>query len=60
MEYSKEGPNVQSQSEHSAYKQMKKAERSRFAMEKQKIEARTKWKHEKSKTRIRENGGYFE
>lgn len=60
MYYSKEGPNVQSQSEHSAYKHMNKVNKSKFSTDKERADAVRRWEYEKTKTQIRESGGFLE
>jgi len=60
MFYEKEGPNVQSQSEHTAYVNMKNKQQSRFSTREEKLEAENKWMKEKMRTQARENGGWFD
>ena len=60
MNYSKEGPNVQSQDEHRAYKEMLKSKRNKFSSEQDKLKSEIKWLKEKAKTQARENGGWCE
>ena len=62
--YSKEGPNVQSQSEHTAYKKMLNAKSKVRTIqgtkynEKDYLKAENEWLKEKMKTQARENGGW--
>lgn len=62
--YSKEGPNVQSQSEHSAYKKMLNAKNKVRTIQGTKcnedayLKAENEWLKEKMKTQARENGGW--
>lgn len=62
--YSKEGPNVQSQSEHTAYKKMCKAKsqvrkiQGTFYNQEKALKAENEWLKEKMKTQARTNGGW--
>lgn len=62
--YNPEGLNIQSQSEHTAYKKMLDAKRqirtiqgTKYGSEKA-LEAENEWLKEKIKTQARENGGW--
>lgn len=58
--YTKEGPNVQDQAEHTAYKKMINKQKDRFATKEEKLEVELEYMKAQMIKQARENGGWCE